>query len=412
MINFIKKLLEGSNSEPRVKVRHVISFGMLTAAVLAPTFYIYGLFTRHLTIVRSSEQIVLFIEATLRNSISPSQRQSLIESLQTIDHDRHQRQYGHLESILVFNRDGRVVYSSNPAWLELKILDPHFKRLASKDAAINSLVNCYKFPYEECRAAQHSLNLYASGMPLSVIRSIAFEPSDLGLPRQRYWVVVSYDQGSDFYLQRQQITLLLTFLIATSSALSLVFLLSLYFLVLPRFFEASGTDGLTGMTNRKKFIDLASKRLLESQQVSAESAFAILDIDHFKKINDNYGHECGDLVLVSFAKLLDTVTRPSDLICRFGGEEFAILLPISQDDAGKALERLRMQVEMMPIQFKNQSLSITISVGAVSTRDAGYNIDFLYSRADTALYKAKDRGRNRLEWAESALQDQVNLLTR
>lgn len=150
--------------------------------------------------------------------------------------------------------------------------------------------------------------------------------------------------------------------------------------------------------------------LAEAEERNGELVFAILDIDHFKRINDTHGHDCGDVALVSVAAVLATVLRPDDLICRFGGEEFALLLSTSKDQGRKVLERLRLQLEMNRVGYNGHQLPITASIGAAATEDCGHNLDYLYNAADKALYVAKRAGRNRLEWSDPQSLSRLQLI--
>jgi diguanylate cyclase (GGDEF)-like protein len=210
--------------------------------------------------------------------------------------------------------------------------------------------------------------------------------------------MVNFDSGVLIgdVLQDLLVLLSISVLISTLLALALWFMLSGS--LLPQLLEASQTDALTQLMNRTSFMELAMDLLAEAEERNGDLVFAILDIDHFKRINDTYGHGCGDAALASVGSLLLTVTRPEDLVCRFGGEEFAMLLAAPRDAGAKALERLRLQLEMNRLLFNGHRIPLTVSIGGAATSQCGYNIDFLYNAADKALYAAKRAGRNRLEW--------------
>ncbi len=158
------------------------------------------------------------------------------------------------------------------------------------------------------------------------------------------------------------------------------------------------TDALTGCKNRR-FFDKALKDLFETQQRHPEQTFclAIADIDHFKRVNDEFGHDVGDEVLQAFAHVLEQETRTLDIVCRVGGEEFAVILPNTRiNDALHVIERVRQTVEnnSMADHAITSSFGVTCSAGAD-------NDDGLYKMADQALYQAKQNGRNRVEVFES-----------
>jgi len=157
-------------------------------------------------------------------------------------------------------------------------------------------------------------------------------------------------------------------------------------------------DDLTGLYNRRYFDRHLDVMLSKAQQQGRKMAVMMLDIDHFKAVNDTYGHEAGDDILKDFAYRIQQNVRGVDLPCRYGGEEFVVLMPdTSQDDAANIAERVRAAVENSHFATRsNQSIAITVSVG-VSLNLEGYDMpDKLLKRADVALYHAKDSGRNRV----------------
>ena len=126
---------------------------------------------------------------------------------------------------------------------------------------------------------------------------------------------------------------------------------------------------------------------------------AMLDIDHFKKINDTHGHNSGDKVLKTLAKKLIDETKGDDLIARFGGEEFCVILKdISNEDAVKFFVNLRANIANCKVQLKKEQISFTVSIGVAFSR-SDYRLDELLELADEALYRAKENGRNRVEIA-------------
>ncbi len=156
-------------------------------------------------------------------------------------------------------------------------------------------------------------------------------------------------------------------------------------------------DPLTSLPNRAAWEERLGHELTLWQQTSSSLLLCILDLDHFKRINDGYGHLAGDRVLKIVAKVLSKHLRPADFIARFGGEEFVILFPSTQAVAGLALlEELRAAVEQCPFHFKSEPVTITVSCGMTALRP-GERSDIALKRADQALYRAKENGRNRVE---------------
>ena len=154
-------------------------------------------------------------------------------------------------------------------------------------------------------------------------------------------------------------------------------------------------DALTGLYNRY-WLNNALPRQIERAKKNLEPlSLLMIDVDFFKKFNDQYGHLAGDTALTTLSQAFNQHLRPADHAARFGGEEFiVILMGINSDEASCVAERLRKHIEKMPIEYEDQILNITISVG-ISGLAAGQNMNDLLKLTDQALYKAKDRGRNR-----------------
>ena len=156
-------------------------------------------------------------------------------------------------------------------------------------------------------------------------------------------------------------------------------------------------DPLTGLPNRAAWSERLEHEIRQWQQHGNTLSLAMLDLDHFKRINDNYGHLAGDKVLKIIATVLRKRLRGADFIARFGGEEFVLLLPATTPTVGaKLLETLRAAIEACPFHFKGERVTITISMGLASFKP-GEHSDLVLKRADQALYRAKNGGRNRVE---------------
>jgi diguanylate cyclase len=156
-------------------------------------------------------------------------------------------------------------------------------------------------------------------------------------------------------------------------------------------------DTLTGLPNRAAWNERLEHEVAQLQKRRSNLLLGILDLDHFKRINDGYGHLAGDKVLKIVAAQLKKRLRSSDFIARFGGEEFVVLLPDTALVDGVALlERLRQAVEQCPFHFKGEPVTITVSMG-ITLFKPGERSDLVLKRADEALYRAKAEGRNRIE---------------
>ena len=156
-------------------------------------------------------------------------------------------------------------------------------------------------------------------------------------------------------------------------------------------------DPLTGLPNRAAWSERLDHEISLWQQQGNTLSLAMLDLDHFKRINDNYGHLAGDKVLKIIAGVLRKRLRGTDFIARFGGEEFVLLMPATGVGTGvKLLENLRTAIEACPFHFKGEPVTITLSIGLTEFK-AGEHSDLVLKRADQALYKAKHAGRNQVQ---------------
>ncbi|MCK5690739.1 diguanylate cyclase, partial [Myxococcota bacterium] len=160
----------------------------------------------------------------------------------------------------------------------------------------------------------------------------------------------------------------------------------------------AATDDLTGVSNRRHFFMLGEREIARAQRHNSTLTALMVDVDHFKAINDEHGHLVGDVVLKEIAKRMSDNLRTIDVIGRYGGEEFAILLPDANLDVAKKViaEELRLAVCAQPIDGGSASVTVTISVGVAELDDQTSSLEALIGRADMAMYQAKERGRNRI----------------
>lgn len=166
-----------------------------------------------------------------------------------------------------------------------------------------------------------------------------------------------------------------------------------------KFEQQALTDGLTGVYNRRWLDEMLPRLLQRSEHDGLPFCILMIDVDHFKKFNDKYGHQAGDKALCIVADTLVKSVRPIDLVARYGGEEFCVLLPETSLHKGTAAgERVRKAMHKVHIRDANNTPipGISISAGLAGWR-VGENIDELLKRADQALYRAKSQGRDRLE---------------
>jgi diguanylate cyclase (GGDEF)-like protein len=157
------------------------------------------------------------------------------------------------------------------------------------------------------------------------------------------------------------------------------------------------TDYLTGLFIRRQLFELGEKEINRAQRNGDPLSLMMLDIDHFKSINDTYGHAIGDEVLKKFSMLFRDSLRNIDIVCRFGGEEFVAILPDTDTQtATDVAQRLRLNVETSIMPIEGKELKYTISIGLAVLREKDISINQLINRADEALYHAKRSGRNQV----------------
>jgi two-component system cell cycle response regulator len=161
--------------------------------------------------------------------------------------------------------------------------------------------------------------------------------------------------------------------------------------------HAAEYDALTGLRLKQRFLDMAAAEVRRATRHGRRLSLLMLDIDHFKRINDRYGHPAGDSVLAEVGRVLQTRMREYDLVARYGGEEFVILLPEADLAAAKQVaESLRETVAAISIPTDQGVIRPTISCGAVALTSPESGVEDLVRRADAALYEAKQSGRNRV----------------
>lgn len=158
------------------------------------------------------------------------------------------------------------------------------------------------------------------------------------------------------------------------------------------------TDGLTGAFNKRYFNEELERELHRFQRYERPLSLLIMDIDHFKQINDEYGHLAGDRVLSQLGLLMSTNIRREDTFCRYGGEEFTVLMPeMDLTGAITMADRLRQLVEEAHFSFEGLDLPVTVSIGVAEADSAMKDVDSFIRVADKRLYSAKENGRNRVE---------------
>lgn len=159
--------------------------------------------------------------------------------------------------------------------------------------------------------------------------------------------------------------------------------------------EAATLDHLTGLANKRLFNEELARQIALSKRYHRNLSLVLSDLDHFKSVNDQYGHAFGDEVLKAVAGLIKERVRESDVAARWGGEEFALLLPETElSSANNLAEKLRRQIQDHPFVYQQQEVKVTSSFGVVQIDLANDSVENLFERADKLLYKAKNAGRN------------------
>jgi diguanylate cyclase (GGDEF)-like protein len=160
--------------------------------------------------------------------------------------------------------------------------------------------------------------------------------------------------------------------------------------------QLADTDFMTGLMNRRAFLAVADDAIAFCRRYQRSMATLMIDIDHFKKINDTYGHAAGDDVIKAVAGIIGKCIRTTDKAARFGGEEFVVLLrEIDQETALLLADRIRRTIEQSTISHETASISVTVSIGVAIFADRDHDVQDMIERADQGLYVAKKSGRNR-----------------
>ncbi|HEY9052739.1 MAG TPA: diguanylate cyclase [Gammaproteobacteria bacterium] len=162
--------------------------------------------------------------------------------------------------------------------------------------------------------------------------------------------------------------------------------------------QLANTDELTGLNNRRAFFALGYRAFKQAKRFEHPISVIMIDIDHFKHINDSYGHSIGDMALQAFAKPLQHLVRDIDIVGRMGGEEFALILPETDlQEASNLAERLRSEIANMKIDSGNNQIKLTASLGVATSKQDCDSLESLLTKADDALYVAKKKGRNQVK---------------
>lgn len=168
-------------------------------------------------------------------------------------------------------------------------------------------------------------------------------------------------------------------------------------------------DALTGLLNRQAFMKQAKSMYKLAQREKRDFSIALVDLDHFKIINDCYGHSAGDRVLKSIGEILRTITRASDLVCRYGGEEFAFFINENQEQSLKLTERLHNVIKEARFEYEGEEICCTVSIGLATFLGTEVSdLEELFTLADKGLYDAKRNGRNQTQIYEKKKKTRID----
>lgn len=311
-----------------------------------------------------------------------------------------------LEAALVVDQRGVVLAASNNALVSLPLQNvlqlpaqQQLKPLFADCPSRAGVVSCLN---QERRVFLGPLP-WLGGEALVTMRQFPLALEGLGRFGDRATLITV----TNLSIQRND-ALRFVLLVFAAGTLPLIFgCLGLLLLVrrklLPELLNLAQIDALSGIFNRRTFLETAHEVLTKAERVGVPCSLAIVDVDHFKTINDQNGHEVGDQVIRHVSQFLAGVGRSTDLVGRLGGDEFIILLQNPCEKAVQMLERARQQLQVTPLRKEEGGVvEIELSVGVASTAGAGgYNLEALMGAADGALYVAKDRGRHQVVCLES-----------
>ncbi len=173
--------------------------------------------------------------------------------------------------------------------------------------------------------------------------------------------------------------------------------------------EWSEIDELTGILNRRIFMSHLSMAIKSYPKCNTDTSFLMLDIDHFKKINDHFGHQIGDYIIKHVTNICQLELRDIDIIGRIGGEEFAIILNNTcEQKAYDIANRLRLRIQNTPYELNDSSITVTISIGLSQLQESDHEYKDVFSRSDKAMYYSKRKGRNRVSIYDSTLMSDID----
>ncbi len=307
-------------------------------------------------------------------------------------------------AIFIINKSGKITGTSVKAWQNSNIIDTQFATGIFDNDKINMLRKCITND-SKCNSDLPESSNFSSGSVVFVRElRLAHKDMSMGMNAKNMYLMFIFNY-SDAYSELIGSTA--AGFVCISCLVTLISIVPATYTnhkLLPFIYTSLQKDSLTSLSNRAMFTEQAIINLEDAEINQETYVLAIMDIDDFKRINDTLGHQAGDITLTEYGLIIDqAIRKDSDLSSRFGGEEFSLLLKCSRTAANTILERLRLQIEIHDIRFKDTNISTTVSIGAASTSECGYNLDYLIMKADDALYRAKNEGKNQIQWHNNAL---------
>lgn len=282
--------------------------------------------------------------------------------------------------------EGYQVFSAESGELALGVLE---------EQAIDLILLDMYMPGISGLAMLQKLKSHSASMNIPVIMLSASNDEDQ--------IVAALEFGADDYVTKPYIPKVLLARIRTSLRL-LEKTLELEYL--------AKTDFLTGINNRGSFEDLANRAISQAKRTNFPLVMAMFDIDFFKAVNDNHGHDSGDKVLINFANIICDFFRDYDIIGRVGGEEFAVFMPdTTAENAFIACERFRLAIEGNEIKLdgtNDEVISVTVSIGLSLGQGTELNLEEFFKKSDISLYQAKNNGRNQIKLYKEAASATVD----
>lgn len=305
---------------------------------------------------------------------------------------------GRVRAALVVDQNGMVIAATDRSWVGESVAQLQAK--AGSSVVLRTLRGCfYALGTQRCGSnAVHSKFLgwipVLGGEHLVRFRSTPLALRGLANRSVRATLVTQFDLQP--LVQRAVVLARSLFVLGivplTLTTVTLVVVLKRR--MLPELLLMAQTDAVSGIRNRRSFLEAAKVMLEERRRRGGDVVVVLLDIDHFKAINDRYGHHAGDAVIVQFAEFLSHSVRAGDIVGRFGGDEFALLITSSVDTGHLILKRLVQEAAQTTWRLDDgTSLKLTVSVGMAALNESTITLEDLLRNADAALYMAKDNGR-------------------